>query len=130
MLIPEQGKTDAKQETLKDFVQFILTDGQSAAESLQYSKLPQSLAGLGQKLLAESKVGHNKVPSIKASANNSFQQLQFGFILFFTRCPTVDRLPVRSRLFNPPRVYFETQAGGVCLPRSLLVNPEEALVFN
>jgi len=57
LLIPNQGKTEAKQQTLKDFVQYILTDGQSAAESLQYSKLPQSLANLGQRLLAEKQGG-------------------------------------------------------------------------
>jgi len=56
LLIPKQGKTEARQRALKEFVQYILTDGQSAAESLQYSKLPQSLADLGQKLLADTKV--------------------------------------------------------------------------
>jgi len=57
LLIPKQGKTEARQQTLKEFVQYILTDGQSAAESLQYSKLPQSLADLGQKLLADMQGG-------------------------------------------------------------------------
>jgi hypothetical protein len=43
---------------------------------------------------------------------------------------SADRLPIRSRVFNPPRVYFEAQATGVCLPRTFLVKSEEALVFN
>ncbi|HLV86778.1 MAG TPA: phosphate ABC transporter substrate-binding protein PstS [Candidatus Sulfotelmatobacter sp.] len=53
LLVPKQGKSQAKQQTLKDFVQYIISDGQSAAENLQYSKLPPSLAGQDQQLLGQ-----------------------------------------------------------------------------
>lgn len=53
LLIPRQGKDPAKQQTLKEFVQYIITDGQNSAEQLDYSKLPESLASQDQKLLAQ-----------------------------------------------------------------------------
>jgi|SRR5579871_85455 len=53
LLVPKQGKSPAREQTVKDFVEYIITDGQSAAASLQYSKLPQTLAQQDQKLLAE-----------------------------------------------------------------------------
>jgi phosphate transport system substrate-binding protein len=53
LLVPKQGKDQAKQQIVKDFVQFIITQGQNSAEGLQYAKLPQSLADQDQKLLGE-----------------------------------------------------------------------------
>lgn len=53
LLIPKQGKDPAKEQAVKDFVQFIITQGQNSAEGLQYAKLPQSLAAQDQKLLGE-----------------------------------------------------------------------------
>ena len=53
LLVPKQGKDPAKQQMVKDFVQFIITQGQNSAEGLQYAKLPQSLADQDQKLLQE-----------------------------------------------------------------------------
>ncbi|HEV2399842.1 MAG TPA: phosphate ABC transporter substrate-binding protein PstS [Candidatus Sulfotelmatobacter sp.] len=53
LLIPKQGKSPEREKTVKDFVQFIITQGQNSSESLQYAKLPQSLADQDQKLLAE-----------------------------------------------------------------------------
>lgn len=53
LLVPKQGKDPAKEQTVKDFVQFIITQGQNSAEGLQYSKLPQSLEEQDQKLLGE-----------------------------------------------------------------------------
>jgi hypothetical protein len=38
---------------VKQFVAYIITEGQNSAEGLQYTKLPQSLAEQNQKLLAE-----------------------------------------------------------------------------
>jgi phosphate transport system substrate-binding protein len=66
LLVPKQGK-DAQKETLvKQFVQFIITQGQSSAEGLEYSKLPQSLAEQDQKLLDEvgggQQTSSNEVP--------------------------------------------------------------------
>ena len=53
LLVPKQAKDAAKQNIVKDFAQYIITQGQAAAESLQYSKLPDSLAQQDQKLLGE-----------------------------------------------------------------------------
>ena len=53
LLVPKQGRDPAKQAIVKQFVQFIVTEGQSSAEILQYSKLPESLAQQVQKLLGE-----------------------------------------------------------------------------
>jgi phosphate transport system substrate-binding protein len=53
LLIPKQGKTPQKEEIVKEFVQYIITSGQAAAEGLQYAKLPQSLVSHADKLLGE-----------------------------------------------------------------------------
>ena len=53
LLVPKQGRDPAKQAIVKQFAQFIVTEGQSSAEILQYSKLPESLAQQVQKILGE-----------------------------------------------------------------------------
>ena len=53
LLVPKQGKSPAREQMVKDFVQFIITQGQNSAEGLQYAKLPQSLEEQDQKLLGE-----------------------------------------------------------------------------
>jgi phosphate transport system substrate-binding protein len=53
LLIPKQGRDPAKQNIVKQFVQYIVTQGQSTSESLQYSRLPDSLAQQAQRLLGE-----------------------------------------------------------------------------
>lgn len=57
LLVPKQAKDPAKQNILKEFVQYIITQGQASAEGLQYSKLPESLAQQDQKLLGEVGAG-------------------------------------------------------------------------
>jgi phosphate transport system substrate-binding protein len=53
LLVPKQGRNPAKQAIVKQFVQFIITEGQSSAEALEYSRLPESLAQQVQKMLGE-----------------------------------------------------------------------------
>jgi len=53
LLVPKQGKNPQREQMVKDFVQFIITQGQNSAEGLQYAKLPQSLEEQDQKLLGE-----------------------------------------------------------------------------
>jgi phosphate transport system substrate-binding protein len=53
LLIPKQAKSPEKAQVLKDFVQFIITQGQANAASLQYSPLPQMLQAQDQALLAQ-----------------------------------------------------------------------------
>jgi phosphate transport system substrate-binding protein len=57
LLVPKQAKTPEKQQIVKDFVQYIITNGQAAAEGLQYAKLPESLVSQDDKLLSELQTG-------------------------------------------------------------------------
>ena len=52
LLVPKQPKDAARGQVVKDFVQFVITQGQNSAEPLQYARLPQSLSEQNQKLLA------------------------------------------------------------------------------
>jgi phosphate transport system substrate-binding protein len=63
LLVPKSGKTPARQQIVTQFVQYILTDGQNTAESMQYAKLPQSLAEQDQKLLSEIQSGGQQTSS-------------------------------------------------------------------
>lgn len=63
LLIPKQGKDPGKEQTLKDFVQYIITAGQNSAEGLDYSKLPQAVAAQDEKLLAEVQGGGQQTSS-------------------------------------------------------------------
>jgi len=53
LLVPKQSKDPAKGQVVRDFAQYIVTQGQNSAEQLQYAKLPATLAELNQKLLGE-----------------------------------------------------------------------------
>jgi phosphate transport system substrate-binding protein len=57
LLVPTRGKTPEKEQIVKEFVQYIVTNGQSAAENLQYAKLPESLVSQDDKLLGELEAG-------------------------------------------------------------------------
>ena len=69
LLVPKQGKDPARAKTVKDFVQYIITDGQASAESLQYAKLPASLVDQDQKVLAEIQAGGQQTSSNQSSSN-------------------------------------------------------------
>jgi phosphate transport system substrate-binding protein len=51
VIVPKDGKDPAKSQTVKDFIQYILGDGQTSAESLSYAKLPPALQQQGQQSL-------------------------------------------------------------------------------
>ena len=53
LIIPKEGADRAKRQNLKDFVQYILTDGQQLSQGLDYSPLPSSLSSLDQSLLSQ-----------------------------------------------------------------------------
>lgn len=57
LLIPKEGKDPGKTQTLKSFVQYVITQGQDEAGSLAYAKLPSTLQQEDQNLLAQ--VGSN-----------------------------------------------------------------------
>jgi phosphate transport system substrate-binding protein len=53
LLVPKQAKDANKGDLLRQFVQYIVTQGQDQAESLYYAKLPSSLQQQDQNLLAQ-----------------------------------------------------------------------------
>ncbi len=53
LLIPKDGNNVAKRQALKDFVEWMITDGQSASTQLSYAQIPSSLASIDQKLLQQ-----------------------------------------------------------------------------
>jgi len=57
LLVPRQAKDATKQEIVRQFVQYIVTEGQASAQNLQYATLPLSLAAEDQKLLGEIESG-------------------------------------------------------------------------
>ncbi len=63
LLVPKQGKTPQREEIVKEFVQYIITNGQAAAEGLQYAKLPETLVSQDDKLLAELQTGETQQTS-------------------------------------------------------------------
>jgi phosphate transport system substrate-binding protein len=55
LLVPKQGKSAERSQVVKQFVQYIITDGQSVAPTLHYSKLPDSIVQLDKGLLEQVK---------------------------------------------------------------------------
>jgi phosphate transport system substrate-binding protein len=51
LLVPTQSGNQSKQQILKEFVQYIVSEGQASSQSLQYATLPLSLVAQDQKLL-------------------------------------------------------------------------------
>jgi phosphate transport system substrate-binding protein len=57
LLVPMQAKDANKQQIVKEFVEYIITEGQASAQSLEYATLPLSLAGQDQQLLSQIQAG-------------------------------------------------------------------------
>jgi phosphate transport system substrate-binding protein len=53
LIIPKQDKSPEKTKVVKDFVQYIVTQGQDEAEKLSYAKLPPTLQQQNQSLLGQ-----------------------------------------------------------------------------
>jgi phosphate transport system substrate-binding protein len=53
LLIPKQPKDASKAQTIKEFVEYIVTQGQDQAENLFYAKLPARLQQRDQSLLSQ-----------------------------------------------------------------------------
>lgn len=53
LILPKDGKDTAKAQAVKNFVQYLITDGQATAESLNYAKLPPTLQQQDQQLLSQ-----------------------------------------------------------------------------
>jgi phosphate transport system substrate-binding protein len=68
LLVTKDGRDAKKRATVKSFVQYILTDGQTFAEALSYARLPARLASQDQSLLGEILANGQPIPSILSSA--------------------------------------------------------------
>jgi phosphate transport system substrate-binding protein len=53
LLVPKDGPDTSKRQAVKEFVDYIITDGQNSADSLYYAKLSSGLADQDQKLVGE-----------------------------------------------------------------------------
>lgn len=51
LIIPKDGKNVARRQAMKDFIKYVLTDGQNSVSSLNYPPLPQSIQQLDLKVL-------------------------------------------------------------------------------
>jgi phosphate transport system substrate-binding protein len=52
LLVPKDFKNQQKGQNVRDFIKYVITQGQSQAENLHYAKLPQSLVDLDQSKLS------------------------------------------------------------------------------
>jgi phosphate transport system substrate-binding protein len=52
LLIPSQIQDQTKKKTIKDFLQWMLADGQNMVEALSYARLPEEIVAMEQKALA------------------------------------------------------------------------------
>ena len=55
LLVPTQGKDAAKSKAVKEFVSYVISQGQAIAPALHYAPLPPSISKLDQNLLAKVK---------------------------------------------------------------------------
>jgi phosphate transport system substrate-binding protein len=53
LLVPQNGADTAKRETAQNFIEYIVTDGQSIADGLHYAALPDAITKIDKTLLAE-----------------------------------------------------------------------------
>ena len=53
LIIPKDGPDRAKRQDLKNFVQYVVTDGQQLSQGLDYAPLPSSISSLDQNLLSQ-----------------------------------------------------------------------------
>jgi phosphate transport system substrate-binding protein len=67
LMVPKDGQDPNKRGDIKNFVEYIITQGQASADSLYYAKLPQGLVDQDQKLLAEMTADGKPLPTTSAS---------------------------------------------------------------
>jgi phosphate transport system substrate-binding protein len=68
LLVTKDGKDVKKRETVKTFIQYVITDGQASAEALSYAKLPATLVDQDQKLLSEILANGQPIQNAASSA--------------------------------------------------------------
>jgi phosphate transport system substrate-binding protein len=63
LLVPKDGEDVTKRQDVKNFIEYIVSSGQTSANSLYYAPLPQSLVSADQKLLDEMTAGGKPLPA-------------------------------------------------------------------
>ena len=71
LLVPKDGPDEGKRQMVKEFIEYVITEGQASADSLYYAKLPSGLADQDQKLLSDMMANGKPIPG--ASMANSSQ---------------------------------------------------------
>ena len=69
LLVPKGGQNVSKRQDVKEFIEYIITGGQSSASSLFYAQLPQTLVEQDQKLLGEMTADGKPLPEGTDQAN-------------------------------------------------------------
>lgn len=67
LMVPKDGRDTAKRQQVKDFIEYVITTGQSSANGLYYAQLPQGLVDQDQKLLGEMTADGRPLPVTSAS---------------------------------------------------------------
>jgi phosphate transport system substrate-binding protein len=62
LIIPKDGTDQAKRATLKSFVQYIISDGQATAATLNYAPLPDEIKQYDQRTLAQMTANGQPLP--------------------------------------------------------------------
>jgi phosphate transport system substrate-binding protein len=62
LIIPKDGTDAAKRTALKGFVQYVITDGQAVAGTLQYAPLPDTVKQYNQTVLGQLTVNGQPIP--------------------------------------------------------------------
>jgi phosphate transport system substrate-binding protein len=62
LIIPKDGKDRTKRGQLKQFVQYVITDGQAVAGTLNYAPLPQPLQQADQQMLSQMTADGQPLP--------------------------------------------------------------------
>ena len=69
LLVPKDGQDTAKRQAVKEFIEYVITEGQASADSLYYAKLPAGLADQDQKLLSEMLADGKPIQTSTNTAN-------------------------------------------------------------
>jgi phosphate transport system substrate-binding protein len=61
LIIPKDGKDVQKRTALKQFITYVVTDGQQASSALNYAPLPDSVKQLNVKALSQLTANGNPI---------------------------------------------------------------------
>jgi phosphate transport system substrate-binding protein len=67
LMVPKDGQDTAKRREVKDFIEYVITTGQSSSDGLFYAALPSGLVDQDQKLLGEMTAAGQPLPATSAS---------------------------------------------------------------